>query len=575
MMLGYRGLLAAAVLGLQTTGSGAAADFIIGGAGKVVDGWVSSGGAGSFADRALQAHGAAWGAYHRVLVSFDLSGIDPSEHGRVRRAVLRLQVTGVANEAGVETSVAVSDTAWSASASFGSPDGQGNWPARAGNSNIDYAMSASGRAGRVITGPGQVELDVTEAVGRWLYQGVPNYGFLIATGPTIWGAPDAGTWRLEFASSEAEAGGPELVVEMEGTPPTPETAEARALALYPSPLLPPVRDPYVFVWYGAFEKKLWEQFTVSNMVTYSGIGSWLAPRGALDLTWGEGGPIDWLPTQEAWERYYVGIAEHNLGYCMHEWHMPADSPDAGWAVNAAREAKRKHPACFAAFYFQGQESMARLAAEGGLDLLISEGYTHVLKEFPMEGFQADMEGIKRRDIDGARKAGAIEKLVVMLGHIAPFEEYHPGHELTPDVVDEMVRDLRAYAPEMPGIGFYFAGGEELAVQCDALARKYFVEPAPEVVIAEPAFEAKLTAAHVTVRAEATPKDDRTVSRYRWFIDNRLVAETAEPRYVWDIRGETPGRHFVTVHAVDSGYNRAAAQIPVQVRLPDGGAGRER
>ena len=39
MMLGYRGLLAAAVLGLQTTGSGAAADFIIGGAGKVVDGF--------------------------------------------------------------------------------------------------------------------------------------------------------------------------------------------------------------------------------------------------------------------------------------------------------------------------------------------------------------------------------------------------------------------------------------------------------------------------------------------------------------------------------------------------------
>jgi len=119
---------------------------------------------------------------------------------------------------------------------------------------------------------------------------------------------------------------------------------------------------------------------------------------------------------------------------------------------------------------------------------------------------------------------------------------------------------------MPGIGFYYEGGRELALHCDALARKYFVDPAPEVAITSPAFEAclsKSTTPHVTIRAEAKARGDRKVVRYRWLIDNRLVAETTAPQFVWDLRGATPGMHFVTVHAVDDGWNRAAAQVLVR------------
>jgi len=548
--------------------AGTATDCVFTGPANVVDGWVSTGGAGSFSGNDLPSNGTAWADYQRVLIRFDLGSIDPAKHGQVGKAVLRLNAIRAENSSGIETTVAASDTHWSSSGSFTSPDGKANWPARSGFSNIDYAMIQSGRATKVIGEPGRVEFDVTELVARWLYQGIPNYGFIVATGPTIFGRPDAGTWKLEFASSEAATGGPELVVGMEGTPPAPGTAEARALALYPSPLLPPVRDPYVLVWYGAGDKKLWEQFTVANMVTYSSIPNWLAQRGVLDLTWGEGGPIDWLPSQEAWDRYYVGIAAHNLGYCMHEWHMAADSNEALRAAQAVSRAERTHPRSYSAFYYQGQQTMAELAAKGELDLLIQEGYTHVTKELPMADFAVGMDGIKGR-IDRARKAGAIEKQVVMLGLIAPADKYHPGHELTGDLIEQQIRELRAYAPEMPGIGFYYEGGQELAVQCDALARRYFVDPAPEVMIAEPAFEAMLGTPHVTIRAEATPKGDRRIARYRWFVDARLVAETAEPRYVWDLRGEAPGRHFITVHAVDSGFNRAAAQIPVQARLPSG------
>jgi hypothetical protein len=70
---------------------------------------------------------------------------------------------------------------------------------------------------------------------------------------------------------------------------------------------------------------------------------------------------------------------------------------------------------------------------------------------------------------------------------------------------------------------------------------------------------------VTLRAEAKAQEDRQVVRYRWFIDNRLVAETEQPQYVWDLRGERSGSHFVTVHAVDNAFHRAAAQILVNVQ----------
>ena len=68
---------------------------------------------------------------------------------------------------------------------------------------------------------------------------------------------------------------------------------------------------------------------------------------------------------------------------------------------------------------------------------------------------------------------------------------------------------------------------------------------------------------MTIRGEVQAKDDQQVVKYRWFIDNRLVAETDTPQYVWDLRGEAAGSHFVTVHATDDGWNRSAAQILVR------------
>ena len=543
---------------------------VIRGVDRVVDGWVRTDGTASFSEPTLSGHGRAWSAYDHILMRFDLSSVDAMRFARVRKAVLRLHVLQAKNPQRKVPQVAPAVTRWNTRATALSPLGdKTGWPQRAGFANIQYTMRKELQTGRVICKAGVVEFEITEVLARWLYHGMPNRGLMVSASPAIFGAPDQGSWSLLCAASEAkESLRPALIIDMEGQVPLPEEAEQRALALYPSAALAPVKDPYYMVYYNAGSRQQWRRLPTINMTTYSGQGVWLAPRGVANLSWAEGGPIDWLPTAESYTNYYTNVAKTNtVGFCGHESNLQGAQLD--WLVDAFRAAERHFPQRFSAYYYRGEEKMSQAAGDGHIDLLIQEGYTSTHKQFPLRGYAIGIEGIKKR-IDTARKFGAIERHVVMLGHICRPENYHPGHALTPEKIDALIGELRRYAPEMPGIGFYGVNGEQLAIACDRLARKHFVEPAPEVTILEPAFEATLTSPHVAVRAEATAKADRQVTVYRWFVDNRLVAETDNPDYVWDLRGERSGHHWITVHAVDDGFNRAATQIPVYVVRPRSG-----
>ena len=536
----------------------------IAGRDHVTDGWIRTNNTTSFTGEQLAAHGRAWSAYDTVLIRFRLDAVDTARFGRVRKATLRLHAVEVDNPKQTPSVVAPCAVQWTAEATSSSPAGEKTtWPARAGFSNINYAMIDDLAARRVINKPGVVEFDVTEIVARWLYQALPNHGLMVTASPPIFGKPNAGSWTLSFAASESKQSElrPTLIVDLAGEPPSPDTAAERALALYPSASLAPVRDPYFFAFYNAGDRKQWRRLPTINVTTYCSHGNWLEPRGVMNLGWAEGGPAPWLPTAESFSTYYTNTAKNNtIGFCGHESNLGERIP---WLADAFRAAEVTHPRIFSAYYYRGEPLMAKTAGEGHIDLLIQEGYTNVSRQFPMKGFAIGMEGIKAR-IDTARKHGAIERHIVMLGHICKADEYHRGHELTSEKLDGMITELRKYAPEMPGIGFYGAGGDELAVECDRLARKHFVDPAPEILITKPRFEATLRAPHVAIEVEAVPKPDRKVVTYRWFIDNRLVAETNQPRYVWDTRGERLGHHFITVHAVDDAWNRASAQTPVQL-----------
>ncbi len=537
--------------------------FVIRGPQRVTDGWVSLDKA-SFAGPELIASGTAWSNYYRVLMKFDLSEINAARYGRVERAILRLEATQVANEEQHETTVAAVAVPWTTDATWSTRDGNNAWPQQKQDSNIDYAMVMADSLSRVITEPGVIQFDVTNIVDAWLYQGAQNNGFLIRTGETIFGKPGAGTWQLTFASSETEAGsGPALIVEMTGNPPAPQDAQDRAMAIYPSPLLPPVREPYIIEWYNTFTPEIWMQMKASNVHSNSAMREWESSHGILPLAWSFGPQSKWHNSQQAWIDYFLPKAANTLGYSVDEWQSRERYPEkVDWSLAALRQAEAAHPESYQLVFWRGEPSLLELADEGLPDLIVIEGYTNVVSQFPFN-WGIGLDGIKRR-IDTARHGGAIERTIVMLGMIAPPEGYHEGHVLTTEMIDSQIAELRAYAPEMPGIGFYYSGGEQMAMECDALAHKYFVAPAPDVYISEPVMAAKLNTDHVRIRAEATAQGDRTIRQYRWFIDNRLATETEQPSYVWDLRGETNGYHFITVHAVDSAYNRAAAQIMVTV-----------
>jgi len=83
-------------------------------------------------------------------------------------------------------------------------------------------------------------------------------------------------------------------------------------------------------------------------------------------------------------------------------------------------------------------------------------------------------------------------------------------------------------------------------------------------VKKPAFGSVLRQPRVECRVTATGKDGRAIRRYDWFVDNRLVAQTPGAAWVWDTRDVEPGRHLLTVQAVDMAWNRRAAQVPVQV-----------
>ncbi|MBI3920504.1 MAG: Ig-like domain-containing protein [Armatimonadetes bacterium] len=544
--------------------------YLLQGPRSVTDGWVSLTGA-SFTTTELRNNGTAWVDYHRCLLRFDLRALDPSRFGRIEKATLRLTATQAENPSKKPTTVAASVCPWTDHATWEKPNGKDLWPQQKNYPHLDYAMRTEGAQTQVIEKAGLVEFDVTDLVDRWLYQGLPNDGFLIRTGDIIWGKPDAGTWALAFASSESQRGkGPALVVEMSGKPPTPETITQRTLRWYPSPLLPPVRDPYVFLWYFGEPPRF--PGAVTNA---GGVPPEAMQRGQLPLGWFYGPQDPWLKSEQAFVDYYANAARSGQpGIMVDEWQVPsAGEPSLDpknpygitGSIKGILQAKQVNPAFYILVAWRGEDNIEPATRQGQPDLLAIEAYSHVHRQFPREwGTLGRLDGTKLR-IDTARRLGMIERTIPWLGMILAPANYHEGDRLTSEEIERQVAELRAYAPEMPGVAFYENGDAALAEACDRIARKHFIDPAPEVSIVEPVFQSSLVTPHVTVRVEAKPKGGRRVARYRWFIDNRLVAESTPPQFVWDLRGETPGYHFVTVHAVDDGFNRAAAQVLVKIQ----------
>lgn len=352
------------------------------------------------------------------------------------------------------------------------------------------------------------------------------------------------------------------------TPPA-GTVLDKVLALYPSAHLPPVSDPYIFY---SDSGPLYDY--PATVINARGAANRMR-RGQLPVSWAYGPQWPYGHTKQDFVKYYLGSIHPDQAILIDEWQapqlgVPKGSPLASsdpygieGAVEGIAQATQKYPGSLTLIAWRGENSLLPLVKRHGVGYILIEAYTNMDKSVPrswsVSTFQVDLRIWK------ARRWGMITRTIPWLGEFFPPDRYRPGDVLTVKELEGQIRHYREIAPEMPGLAFY-AGKKDsvLAHAANELATKYFIEPAPHVSITSPTRGATLSPAPHTIHAKAEAKDGRRISEYKGFIDNALVYVGSRPSFTWDFSKEAAGSHVITIHAIDSGWNRAAAQISVKI-----------
>lgn len=348
------------------------------------------------------------------------------------------------------------------------------------------------------------------------------------------------------------------------------------LAVYPSAELFPVSDPYLFYWdFGAppdFNGAVADAQGAGNSAQQAEA----VKQHRLSVFWTFGPQWPYGHSKQDFIDFYLGAISSGQASLVDEWQSPSPGAPRGSPLNARNpygiegaiagleQAKKRSPSSLIFIAWRGESSVLPLLRNGGADYLLIEAYTNVASPTPLS-YGISVLGVDLR-IAKARSWGVLDRTIPWLGHFAPFDKYHPGHALTVEELGRQIRHYREIAPQMPGLAFY--GGASnlvLAKAASDFARKYFIEPAPIVTIASPSKGAVLSRAPHTIRIDATAKGGRKITEYKGYIDNALVYVGSRPSFRWDFREEPPGKHIITVHAVDSGWNRSAVQIVVDCK----------
>ena len=368
---------------------------------------------------------------------------------------------------------------------------------------------------------------------------------------------------------------------------------AKALAVYPSAKLPPISQPNMLGFYNmpcsrAKQKMVHQWVPHWNLLTnvrrrigknhqLSETVEYCTKNGILPLNYIKGPMIKKWDREGDWINYYLSAArnKHILGIGVDEWQRDGVVAYGGtkvveFAANSLILTKQEHPEFYQMVFWRGEDNCIKeVIKQNGIDLLMIEGYTYVHQR---HDWTVSLQGTLKR-INLARKWGAIEQTIVMLGQLTNVPCKTAPNLKPPEEAEfeKQIQYIRKHAPEMPGIAFYVAGRrdfEELKEKlqaCDRLFVKYYLKPAPQVTIKSPKQDELLTGM-CKISATASPKNaENTIIEYLWFIDNRLMARTKVTHWNWNTRLETPGKHIVTVQAIDSAYNRGVKQIKVEVK----------
>lgn len=523
--------------------------------------------------------GVPWANFSRGFLRFDLNSVKTTSPGQLKQALLVFKTETKSNPNALPLEIAVMqidyDPAKADWSTPGFPDS--TWPKVGKYVNIDHAAQIT-QARKVTPSEGITAVDVTAEVRDWLSGKTPNYGFFLKIGPKIGGLPNSPAWDVSLKDFELQ------IDSFDGVP-GESPLDRETLAIYPSALLPPISDPYYFLIFVGEKTR-----HPSNVINMMGAkrGQARPERGILPLAW-QYGPQTPAKTEEKILESYTSRANRFLGIEVDEWQGNRRAGEAvgkeedpnrvtmndkiDWSIKGIIEAKKINPAFFVLVYWRAEDSIIPLLKMGYPDLLVLEAQSNLHKRFP-KNIGVQLGGVIKR-LEFARKLGVIDKTIPLFGFFLNEDEYHPDDIATTAHVEKWIRTSREKFPEMPGFAFYAGSNTskpgsyaaELLKKAEELCYQYYILPAPEVSILSPGFESVLRQENVTVRAQAESPDGNPIKKYRFFVDNRLMAESENPEFTVKTGLYGNGRHIITVHAIDSKWNRGVAQLPVTFELP--------
>ena len=233
-----------------------------------------------------------------------------------------------------------------------------------------------------------------------------------------------------------------------------------------------------------FQPRLFERdIDLYSHMTIDASG-WLDPRlaelaGKTTLDWVYGlnhpyaeGPDYWrdVCSAEQRSRGELGSRFVSAGIAIDEWVPPALPNNERWLVEGLRGGKRINPDIFIAVWMTDPTPILfDLAAEGTVDLLIVEGYTHSVEP----GLTISWEGAIRR-CEAVAGAGLIEKTIFSFGHITDRPDSRGG-SMTPAFIRARAKEIKDRYPGMPGVAFFQSTDpdtpelRELILACDRVS----------------------------------------------------------------------------------------------------------
>ena len=180
-----------------------------------------------FATPTLTTSFSTWHKQESVYIRFNLSDIPSKDYATCSSAKLVLTVSGVNNPEGktLEISRIAEENTNTDPSKFDYWNNDKTVP-RPWTSNdpenLGYQITCgTGTLDSLVpTGVGKIELDVTDALQKWLYEDKPNNGFVIQLGGPIDGIPGDPSFQVDFYASESSQYlRPRLEMELTGTGP--------------------------------------------------------------------------------------------------------------------------------------------------------------------------------------------------------------------------------------------------------------------------------------------------------------------------------------------------------------------